>query len=241
MSSTIDGVDTLIFDAGGVLLRPSVPAVRNVLERFGRADRAGEIPKMLAEMVRVSASLDEPGLFWTNQRNEYFAAWADLPMRVASEVWAALASGGPSALPPLWSNPPKFAARTLQQLRQDGFRLAVLSNSDGTLRKILQTIGLADYFDLIVDSKEAGVAKPDRAAFEYCLKELGTQGHSVAFIGDDLHHDMSAARKAGVDITVLYDEHRLHQTLPDEATFVVNSFETLAGIFQKRSEGQCEY
>ena len=56
-----------------------------------------------------------------------------------------------------------------RSLRTRGVRTAVLSNSEGGLAGLLADVGIADAFDVIVDSGRIGMEKPDPAIFAYTL------------------------------------------------------------------------
>jgi HAD superfamily hydrolase (TIGR01509 family) len=83
-------------------------------------------------------------------------------------------------------------------LRARGVRTAVLSNSEGGLAGLLGEVGIADAFDVIVDSGRIGMEKPDPAIFGYTLAQLGVAPDAPAIhIGDSWSADVAGALAAG--------------------------------------------
>ncbi len=74
----------------------------------------------------------------------------------------------------IWCAPDPAAARVLDELKQQGLILAVISNTeDGRLTESLDAAGLSDRFDLLIDSHLVGHRKPDAAIFKLTLDRLG--------------------------------------------------------------------
>lgn len=74
---------------------------------------------------------------------------------------------------------------------------AVLSNGTTRLRRDLHALDLYDEFDVIFNTAELGVAKPDPAVFRLVLSELGLEPAEVLFI-DDLAENVEGARSVGL-------------------------------------------
>lgn len=91
----------------------------------------------------------------------------------------------------------------LEELRSHGLRLAVLSNWDRSLHRVLQMHGLTAYFDVAVASLEEGVEKPDPRLFELTLERLGVQPGEAHHVGDDPIDDLLGATQAGLGATLL--------------------------------------
>lgn len=86
----------------------------------------------------------------------------------------------------------------LEALRGRGYRLAVLSNWDSRLPRLLERLDLSRYFDAIICSAMAGVEKPDRRLFEIAARALGLPASRIAHVGDRLLEDFRGARAAGM-------------------------------------------
>lgn len=85
-----------------------------------------------------------------------------------------------------------------RELRAQGVRTAVLSNSEGGLANLLGEVGIADAFEVIVDSGQIGIEKPDPAIFTYTLAQLGLAADVPAIhIGDSWSADVAGALASG--------------------------------------------
>ena len=66
-------------------------------------------------------------------------------------------------------------------------------------------LGLAEYFDVILDSAVEGVEKPDRRYFELALSRAGATPDTTVHVGDFYNIDVVGARNAGLQ-AILVDE-----------------------------------
>ena len=92
------------------------------------------------------------------------------------------------------------AVPVLQHLRNEGFKLAIVSNWDTPLDPLMERLGIADYFDIIVASHDARVksAKPDPHIFNYTLAAVGVSAEEAVHVGDTYEADIIGARNAGI-------------------------------------------
>ncbi len=74
---------------------------------------------------------------------------------------------------------------------------AVLSNGTTRLRRDLHTLDLTDEFDVIFNTAELGVAKPDPDVFRRVLADLELTADDAVFI-DDLSENVDGARSVGL-------------------------------------------
>ena len=86
----------------------------------------------------------------------------------------------------------------LQGLRARGVRLAVISNFDSRLEKILAATGLDEYFDAVYCSTRCGAAKPDARIFELALRAEGIADAEAWHVGDALREDVEGAQAVGI-------------------------------------------
>jgi hypothetical protein len=75
-----------------------------------------------------------------------------------------------------WDYTYPWVGAALARLKQAGIRLAVVSNSDGQVVRLLDRLGYAQYLDAIVDSHVEGIAKPDARLFHIALERLVVSG-----------------------------------------------------------------
>jgi putative hydrolase of the HAD superfamily len=77
-------------------------------------------------------------------------------------------------------------------------RLFVLSNFDGRLRKILQGLGLAPFFERVIVSSEVGAGKPHPRMFEAALQAAGVGPHQCVHAGDEESADVLGPQALGI-------------------------------------------
>jgi FMN phosphatase YigB (HAD superfamily) len=105
----------------------------------------------------------------------------------------------------MWSHPIPGARQTVLKLRERGYRVAVVSNSDGTVAEALEIAGFGGLFELVIDSSDVGISKPDPAIFDVALGRLAVSPAQAWYVGDSHYHDMGGARAAGLAAGVLVD------------------------------------
>ena len=106
----------------------------------------------------------------------------------------------------LWGAVDPGTALALDQLLDAGFRLAVVSNSDGRAEEGLIAAGLRDRFELVVDSQLVGFEKPDPRIFDCALRAMGLTPSEALYVGDLYEVDVVGARRAGMDVILLDPE-----------------------------------
>jgi len=90
------------------------------------------------------------------------------------------------------------AAAAVTALHAAGLRLAVTSNFDARLPRLLADCGLGETFDAVVYSEEVGVEKPHPAIFEEVLGRLELPAARVLHVGDSRRDDVEGARAVGM-------------------------------------------
>jgi FMN phosphatase YigB (HAD superfamily) len=111
----------------------------------------------------------------------------------------------------IWSYCRPWVDAALAALTEAGYRMSVVSNSDGRVQHQLEDVGLVAHFEEIFDSGIVGVEKPDPRFFHHALKHLGLGPSDVLYLGDIYHIDVLGANRAGigavhVDPLKLYDD-----------------------------------
>ena len=98
--------------------------------------------------------------------------------------------------PDLWQVYPEVP-QALACWRQQGLRLAVVSNFDQRLEPLLEALDLRRWFDTVVISSQAGAAKPSALPFRLALEQLQIGAGEAWHIGDS-PEDVAGARAAGL-------------------------------------------
>ena len=120
-------------------------------------------------------------------------------MRLADAENLAIPEGEADALArslPEWTPFPEVRA-SLEELRNHGWKLAILSNSDRDLiAASRQQIGVP--FDLTVVAEDVGSYKPGHGHWERFREETGADNESHVHVAASLFHDVAPANELGI-------------------------------------------
>ena len=98
--------------------------------------------------------------------------------------------------------PVRRAARAnveiLAGLKARGFELGVVSNGCGNVDVLCDDLGYAPFLSLVVDSRRAGLFKPDPAIYVYAASRLGLAASSIMMVGDSFDRDIRPAKSIGM-------------------------------------------
>jgi putative hydrolase of the HAD superfamily len=193
----------VLFDAGGTLVGLHAARLTEALERRGYAPACVDtafwrtVVLLDTEFSPRTGAFDNWWLAWQRRLAEH----CEIPGEVFCEVYDEL---NDEAF--LWDSPLDGAAECLDALAGAGVRLGVVSNADGRIASALERAGLADRFEVIVDSAVVGVEKPDPAIFSHALGPLGLEPDEAWYLGDTVTYDAAAADAAGLTSWVV--DHR---------------------------------
>lgn len=209
---TKERISTVFLDAGGVLLFPNWGRVRSVLTAHGiKVDT-----KTLASSEQtIRFDLDSNVIAPKLKAGQGDWRFLDLVLNracVPPSPARRIAVRGLRryhAARNLWETVPADVLPALRRLRKLGMTIAVVSNSNGTVRSALSRVGLSDHLDLIVDSHEEGIAKPNPRLFEIALKRANARPDATVHLGDMYSVDVLGARAAGLQ-AVLFDKSGLY-------------------------------
>ena len=207
-------VETLFLDAGGVLVNPNFDRVADVLRAHGvpadgSALRRAEAhaKKELDTDSTVNATSDAArGWLYFELVLKHAGIARDARTAAALQELAAY-----HAEHNLWESVPDEVPAALDRLRAGGRRLAVLSNSNGTVSRLFARLGLLDRFDHVLDSWVEKIEKPDPRFFTKALERTGAFPATTLHVGDLYYVDVAGARAAGLeawlfDVAGLYPE-----------------------------------
>ena len=106
---------------------------------------------------------------------------------------------------PIWCQPVPGSRVGLRALAAAGVRLAVTSNSDGTVADLLRRhewVQVGDgpgvAVEVITDSGDVGVGKPDPRVFQATIDGLGLPPERILHIGDSVHYDVEGGAAVGL-------------------------------------------
>lgn len=201
----------VLLDAGGTLIHPDHHFILERLAAEGvhadedaYADARRDATAAVGDILRS----DDPGTDETRVRAFFTTLLtrlglpADRLQAMASAIRDRHAEGR------LWVRPVPGTREMLERLREDGRRLAVISNADGRVARYLESAGLADLFEIILDSALVGIEKPDPRIFDMACERLGVDPSECVYVGDTYEVDVVGARRAGMRAVLLAEEPR---------------------------------
>jgi HAD superfamily hydrolase (TIGR01549 family) len=225
--------ETLFLDAGGVLVNPNWTRVATQLAAHGVPVDAARLE---AADPHARRALDNPdNLRAAGDRSR---RWVYLEL-VLAHAGVALSESTARALEELrayhdrqnlWESIPEEVPDALRRMRGLGLRLAVVSNANGTVRALFDRVGLRPLVDMVLDSWEEKVEKPDPRFFELALTRMGARAETTVHVGDLYEADVRGARAAGIE-PVLLDRAGLY---PDVDCPRVSSLHALADWLEDR-------
>jgi putative hydrolase of the HAD superfamily len=205
-------VRALLLDAGGVLVRPDFERVAAALRSRGVE---AEAEALRAAEAHSKRELDRPPAEGTVSDEERGWLYFNLLLRHAGIAPSEATDAALVELKAwhdrhcLWDAVLEGVEPALERLQGAGVRLAVVSNSNGTVRQLFARLGLLDRFEVVLDSAEEGVEKPDPRIFQRALDRVGATPAEAVHVGDIYHVDVVGARAAGLRV-VLLDEAGLY-------------------------------
>ncbi|MGA8620029.1 MAG: HAD family hydrolase [Candidatus Sulfotelmatobacter sp.] len=188
----------IFFDVGNTLLFPNRPKMlapiardrHPTLEQWQALERR---TKLEFDQSMQSGSVDH-GFWWMFYTHLLEQLGADTAMREAlvantqnSANWDQILPGTRDAL-----------CRVAEK-----FRIAVISNADGGIERILSRCGIVDCFESITDSGVVGFEKPRREIFEGALRKMKARADESLYVGDVYSVDYVGASNTGMDAVLL--------------------------------------
>jgi len=230
--------DVVFLDVGATLIyaEPSVGEVYADVLRAAGVDVTPEaVQRCLEETIYAQGppasgrkapygdSASESRLYWRGVVGRCFQVFGlgDTLDAVTERLWDYFAS------PEAWRVYPDVRP-ALESLRANGQRLALITNWDSRLVRILTGLGLWAYFECKAISFEVGYEKPDSRIFDYALRRCGTDAEKTIHVGDRYQEDVIGALSAG--ITPVWLQRRPARSKPPGAIGVIHTLAQLPGL-----------
>jgi epoxide hydrolase-like predicted phosphatase len=187
-------VDAVLFDFGGVFTDSPFEAVRAM-----GADMGAPIDDVL-EIVFGSYDDDTDHVWHRCERGELDLDTTRQSIRDAGrelgleidlfEMLKYMSSDG---------GPRTSVIDRTRRLRAEGYGTALVTNNVREFGEFWRPmVPLDELFDVVIDSSEVGVRKPDRRIYELALRELGAVDPTRSVFLDDYPGNVDAARRVGM-------------------------------------------
>jgi putative hydrolase of the HAD superfamily len=129
----------------------------------------------------------------------------------------------------LWTWVEPGTGEALESLRDAGYRLGVISNADGRIEALLESRGLREHFEFVIDSQVVGLEKPDPRIFMAGVERMGVSPRECLYVGDLYPVDVLGARGAGLQALLLDPMDRLSHYPVDRVRSVLELPRYLSG------------
>jgi 2-haloalkanoic acid dehalogenase type II len=177
----------VLFDLGGTLVKTAdiSEIFRRILEIYGVRASINDISKAYQKNER------ELWIKWNRKMLKRLRVQGDVEF-LATQIDA------------LWWDHADLevypeVSETLVQLERKGVKSGIVTNSfEKDFQSILQRLGLADHFDVVVGIDTCKSAKPDREIFLFAVNKLGVRPEEALFVGDSIQYDFEGAKAAGL-------------------------------------------
>lgn len=186
-------INAVLFDLTGVITSSPWPhltaaAGGNVSLLVGDYDQDGDHPWHRLERGEIG-----------------FAEWFEGVSALAADAGVELDLSPMAALRDEMVVFPQVISR-IEKLRADGYKTALVTNNVREGSKMWRSLLDVDaLFDVVIDSSDVGVRKPNPAIFHLALEQLGIDDPSTAVFLDDLESNIVAARALGMHGIVVGD------------------------------------
>jgi FMN phosphatase YigB (HAD superfamily) len=193
--------DAVSLDVGGVLVVPDHGVLACVLDRLGADhDRGAFAPAHYRAMAAMDAAASDPEDF-----TDYLDGFLEAVSVPVADRPAAHAGLTEVLRTPVWCQPVPGSRSGIAALGSAGIRLAVTSNSDGTVEDHLRRHewcqlgpGAGARVEVVTDSGVVGVGKPDPRVFQATIDALRVPPERILHVGDSVHYDVDGGAAVGM-------------------------------------------
>ncbi|BCU70631.1 HAD family hydrolase [Stygiolobus caldivivus] len=186
-----------------------------------------EIKRIVFE---TSKALDEEGIYdrkiWWQSSLDKLGIKAEMEdLYEWTQIYWSIASN---------NTPYEDALDLIEYLKRKGFKLGIITNSDGEWgdkKSRLAKFPLISYIDIVIIGGENNIKpKPNVEPFIVACEKIGFSTSSCVMVGDDPVKDCLASRKAGLR-SILVDRNGRVKHAELYADYVVRSLKELEEIF----------
>ena len=209
-------LEAVVFDAGGTLVRLDFEWMSEMLAELGvtasiedlrRAEVHGRrrYDALAGRTPNTPALGLHPPLGSVAPTRAYFSGLLEAVGCRHPVLEEALERMQQRQVPPslLWARPMEGARAALDGVAALGLRACCVSNSDGRAELHLETFGVREGLEFVVDSQLVGVEKPDPRIFDIALAKLGLSAARTVYVGDIRSVDEAGARASGMHFVLI--------------------------------------
>lgn len=153
------------------------------------------------------------------------------PIRTAAQAYGVVLPEWDNSLEKLYDG-----TRGLLSCLHGKYKLGIIANQSLGTQQRIDSWDIGKYFDLVMASAEAGVAKPDLKIFTMALDKAKCDPSHAFMVGDRLDNDIIPAKKLGMKTVWVRQGFAIYQSIDDEEKkpdYIVDSIDELVDLFGK--------
>jgi putative hydrolase of the HAD superfamily len=203
----------VIFDLGGVV----VPSPFDAFDTYDRAH--GLAAGTVRALIRTSS---ETGAWAALERSELTHDQFVTELQLEAKA-AGFELDAPALMRTIGENggPRPAMVRAIARIREQGLRVAALTNNWLAPEGASSPHAIANAFDVVVESAVEGIRKPDPRIYELVLQRLDAEAAHTVFL-DDLGINLKPARAMGMATIKVVDPDRALDELAGLLGFAVS-------------------
>ncbi|HMR73042.1 MAG TPA: HAD family phosphatase [Candidatus Saccharibacteria bacterium] len=196
-------IDTVFFDWGGVVANdPGDDFLAQLLKKIGATDEqvASIFETYIKRFMRGQVTEQE---YWQEIENNF---GLHIPDTISDEFmrWNGLTAN-------------QDILELVGELRQNGLRVAILSNVIEPTYNVLKKAGYYDLFDEAIASCKVGFAKPEQEIYQISLDKLGATANTSLFI-DDKQSNLDPAIQMGFSVILAENPEQIIRDVRKQLT-----------------------
>ncbi len=177
--------EAIVFDFGGVMAHPDpAPIIQFVQESL----------QLTPEELHKESTFKENLILNREKDREFWKSLAKKRGVTLSSTWVEDFRNALSQS--MMADQEMF--NLVETLKENGYRIGLLSNIEEKHAEIVSYVGLYAPFDPCLLSYEIDVEKPNSKAYQKLIEALNLKPESILFI-DDMEENVEAAKEMGID------------------------------------------
>ncbi len=203
--------EVIFFDAGETLIHPvpSFPQLfASVCADYGLEVDLLAVSRTTRKLMGEVEARQAKGYTFSNHPEKSRRFWLSFYGRLVRELGYLGGDGLAQSLYETFSSQQNYAAyqdarEVLEVLAGKGYRLGLISNFEPWLEGLLEGLGLAAFFQIMVVSGNERYEKPHPRIYELALERTGAGAEESLHVGDSPVSDFDGARKVGMRAVLL--------------------------------------
>lgn len=132
----------------------------------------------------------------------------------------------------IWNDVSSCLINSVNLLRhlKNKYDIGLVSNFYGNLQAICNNLCISDYFNVIVDSRNAGIEKPHPGIFSIALKKLSALPENTLVVGDSYERDIVPSKILGCKTVWLNNKSWKKQSTSYNTDYIIRDINELYKI-----------